>query len=360
MFKKDLRVLKKLPEKQSRIIAVDTETTGGSNEDNHILEIAAIEIINGSLTGKIFHGYIKPRRKINWMAIQVHKMTENFYKENFEGFYESDKSVMENFINFVKDDFVFAHNASFDCDFINYELKFWGLKQIQFNRFRCSCAIFQSLFRDSSLSDRLKGFSLGKCCEFFKINVNKEGLHSGLYDAMILAKLLCSVYTFLDKNPNYLSKKEVVDTSQFNKVLFKDEYKNKMLNQVNNINSSCYNADRNNHGFKSDKSIRVIDENQRSNSNNTFKNKEKIPQKEKNPISVFFKGKNTSILNNNINDSNITNNHNVKLNRDNIKINHNKKPSLNIINNKKANDKTNGIIETSFSLNRIISIKTAI
>ena len=54
-------IFRNLPERSSRIIALDTETTGGNSEDNHILEIAAIEIINGFLTGKVFHFYIKPR-----------------------------------------------------------------------------------------------------------------------------------------------------------------------------------------------------------------------------------------------------------------------------------------------------------
>jgi DNA polymerase III epsilon subunit-like protein len=73
-MKIDRKILKQIPNKQTRIIAVDTETNGGANEDNHILEIAAIEIINGKITEKIFHGYIKPRIKIKYNAMLVHKI----------------------------------------------------------------------------------------------------------------------------------------------------------------------------------------------------------------------------------------------------------------------------------------------
>lgn len=369
MFNKDLKLLKQLPEKISRIIAVDTETTGGQNEDNHILEIAAIEIINGKLTGKIFHGYIKPRRKINFMAMQVHKMNENFFKENFEGFYESDKNVMQSFLDFVKDDFVFAHNAQFDSDFINYELKFWGLKQIAFNKFRCSCAAFQSLFKNSFFADRLKGFSLGKCCEFFKINVNKEGLHSGLYDAMLLAKLICCIYLFLDKNPDYLSKREVVNMSQFNKVLFKEEFKKKLMqNQANQANNNVKNVEKENYDFISkankDKHTELAarldkenlgkenvnnfnsyDENQNSNSNNSFKNAENAQLIEKNSINNFFNVKKTSENKNNNNNSS---NNNLKQIKDNKKFNNNNKKLTANLNNKKVRDKTNKQIDSSF------------
>jgi len=238
------KILKNLPYKNNRIVAVDTETTGGPSEDNHILEISAIEIINGHITGRVFHGYIKPRRKINYFAMQVHKIGENFYKENFEGFYESDKKVMENFIEFVGDAYIFAHNADFDAGFINYELKFWKLKQLRSDKYRCSCLIFQSLFRNDYFKSRIKGFSLGKCCEFFKINVNNEGLHSALYDATILAKLICCIYLFLDKNPNYLEKMEVVNLSQFNKVLNKEEFKKQFLLK-NNSNKSIKNNKQN-------------------------------------------------------------------------------------------------------------------
>lgn len=253
--------LREIPNINSRVVVVDTETTGNNTEDNHILEIAAVEIIDGFLTGKTFHAYIKPRREISYSAQQVHKMNKYFYKENFEGFYSSDKEIMHNFISFVGDSLIFAHNAEFDRNFINYELKFWNLPQIPEKRFRCSCHIFKFLFNNDQFHSKIDGFSLAKCCKFFKINVNSEGLHSALYDTLCLAKLMCSIFTFLRLNPDYLLSKHVINLSQFNKVVSKEEYikwlsvgnnsstlknYNSTNNSLNkNLNSSFNNSNRN-------------------------------------------------------------------------------------------------------------------
>jgi len=150
----------------------------------------------------------------------------------------------------VGDSYVIAHNAQFDYNFISYELKFWKLNQINEKKIRCSCAIFTDLFKNDTFKSKIKGFSLGKCCEFFKINVNSEGLHSALYDSLLLGKLICSIYTFIDKNPNYIANKKLIDLSQFNKISSKEEYKKKFLIEsnlknkmsINNINNDNYNS----------------------------------------------------------------------------------------------------------------------
>jgi len=114
-----------IPNINGRHIVLDTETTGLFYDNNHILEIAAVEIKNGFLTGNQFHAYLKPRKTIETKAQEKHKMNNCFYKDNFENVYESDKSVMENLLNFVGDSLIFAHNASFDLQFLNHELNFW-------------------------------------------------------------------------------------------------------------------------------------------------------------------------------------------------------------------------------------------
>ncbi|MBT5098708.1 MAG: DNA polymerase III subunit epsilon, partial [Proteobacteria bacterium] len=46
-----------------RQIVLDTETTGLEVSDGHrIIEIGAVEIINRSLTGNVYHQYLNPER----------------------------------------------------------------------------------------------------------------------------------------------------------------------------------------------------------------------------------------------------------------------------------------------------------
>ena len=69
-FLSDIESLLKLNlEKKLRCIVFDTETTGIYHTKDHILELAAIEIVNFELTGQIMHIYIK----IEYLFLKIFK-----------------------------------------------------------------------------------------------------------------------------------------------------------------------------------------------------------------------------------------------------------------------------------------------
>lgn len=204
--------LSDIPSLADRYIVLDTETTGLFCDSNHILEIAAIEVKNGFLTGNQFHAYLKPRKNIESKAQEIHNISELSYKQNHENFYESDKIIMQNLLNFIGDSIVFAHNASFDLQFVNYELNYWNLPEIPVKNFRCTLRIFKSLFFNSRFKHD-KGHTLSGCCQFFNIKFDDKSLHSAVYDATLTAKLVNSMFEFLVKNPEYLSKKVISNYS---------------------------------------------------------------------------------------------------------------------------------------------------
>lgn len=55
--------MRELPAKEQRIVCLAFNTTGLRKED-HILEIAAVEIVDGEFTGSQFHEFARPRRKL--------------------------------------------------------------------------------------------------------------------------------------------------------------------------------------------------------------------------------------------------------------------------------------------------------
>ena len=63
----------------TRLVALDTETTGFSNSDK-IVEIACIEIINGEI-GSSFHRYVNPIIEIPDRAFDVHGLSEEFLND---------------------------------------------------------------------------------------------------------------------------------------------------------------------------------------------------------------------------------------------------------------------------------------
>ena len=65
-----------------RQIILDTETTGLDTTRNHkIIEIGCIEIVDRKYTGKDFHFYLNPKRKIDQGAINIHGITNEFLED---------------------------------------------------------------------------------------------------------------------------------------------------------------------------------------------------------------------------------------------------------------------------------------
>ena len=63
----------------SRLIVLDTETTGLDFEDGHkIIEIGCIEIVDRKITDNTFHKFINPKRAIDIKAFEVHGISNDF------------------------------------------------------------------------------------------------------------------------------------------------------------------------------------------------------------------------------------------------------------------------------------------
>ena len=102
-----------------REIVIDTETTGldPANGDR-LIELGCIEIVNRIPTGREFHRYLNPERDIHRDAVAVHGLTGEFLKDK-----PLFKDVADEFLDFIDDAPLVAHNASFDLGFINAELE---------------------------------------------------------------------------------------------------------------------------------------------------------------------------------------------------------------------------------------------
>ena len=109
-----------------REIVLDTETTGLDVSQGHkIIEIGALEIINLVPTGKTLHLYINPEREIDQDAIKIHGITNEFVLDK-----PLFKNVAKEFLDFIGDDKLVIHNASFDMGFLNFQLNDCGFPPI--------------------------------------------------------------------------------------------------------------------------------------------------------------------------------------------------------------------------------------
>src|SRR6478736_7541828 len=102
-----------------REIVLDTETTGLDPYQGHrLVELGCIELINRIPSGQTFHRYLNPERDVPAEASNIHGLTTDFLKDK-----PRFVDIVDDFIAFIGEDPLIAHNASFDYGFICAELE---------------------------------------------------------------------------------------------------------------------------------------------------------------------------------------------------------------------------------------------
>ncbi len=183
-----------------RLIILDTETTGLKPEQGHkLIEICAMEVINGVKTGEIFHTYINPQRDVPYEAFKIHGISTEFLADK-----DIFAEVALKFIDFMKDGTLVIHNARFDVGFLNYELKSLNHPTINLNEVIDTLSIARKKFPGSPVS-------LDALCKRFKINLSKRDKHGALIDV----ELLYEVYNYLSEDHLLIKteKKEELDSN---------------------------------------------------------------------------------------------------------------------------------------------------
>jgi DNA polymerase III subunit epsilon len=159
-----------------REIVFDTETTGldPANGDR-LIELGCVEIVNRIPTGREFHRYFNPDRDIHPEAVAVHGITPEFLKDK-----PRFREVVDDFLTFIGDAPLVAHNASFDLTFLNAELSRAGRQLLTAAR------IIDTL----SLARRRHPAgpnSLDALCKRYGIDLSQRTKHGALLDSMLLA-----------------------------------------------------------------------------------------------------------------------------------------------------------------------------
>lgn len=163
-----------------RQIVIDTETTGLSPEEGHrVIEIGCVELIERQLTGNKLHYYLNPQREVEAGALAVHGITNEFLagKPVFG-------EIMDEFLNFVQDAELIAHNAPFDVSFLNYEIQLISRKKT----LQDIATIFDTLALARKMFPGQRN-SLDALCKRFKIDLSGRKLHGALLDANLLAEV---------------------------------------------------------------------------------------------------------------------------------------------------------------------------
>jgi DNA polymerase-3 subunit epsilon len=161
-----------------REIVLDTETTGlDFNRGHRVIEIGCVEIFNRIPTGREFHCFINPERDVPAEAEAVHGLTTEFLagKPLF-------REIMHEFLAFIGDDPVVAHNAQFDATFLNHELEQAGATPIALARVVDTLAIAR---RKHPAGPN----TLDALCKRYGIDASIRTKHGALVDSLLLAQV---------------------------------------------------------------------------------------------------------------------------------------------------------------------------
>jgi DNA polymerase-3 subunit epsilon len=164
----------------ARAVVLDTETTGLDPHTGHrLIEIACVEIDDYIPTGRNFHRYIHPERDIDVEAQRVHGISLDFLKDK-PRFHHPE--VVDEFLAFVGDAPIVAHNAAFDRGFVNVELGKIGRAELHESQWIDTLALAKKRFPGMYNS-------LDSLCKRFKISLADRQLHGALIDARLLAEV---------------------------------------------------------------------------------------------------------------------------------------------------------------------------
>lgn len=164
-----------------REIVLDTETTGFGAEEHRIVEIGCVELVNRLPTGRIFHHYINPEREIDFGSQKIHGIT-NEKVANSPKF----RDIALDFITFMEDSPLVAHNADFDVTFINAELSRAGHPTL-------TCEVIDTL---AIAKTKLPGqrHNLDALCRYFNVDNSGRTYHGALLDAQLLADVYVELH----------------------------------------------------------------------------------------------------------------------------------------------------------------------
>lgn len=163
-----------------RQIVLDTETTGlNARLGDRIVEIGCIELNSRRVGEQRFHQYLNPERAIDEGAARVHGLTLEFLSDK-----PKFAQIAQAFIEFVQGAEVLIHNAAFDVEFLDCELKLVGLPPLA-THVACVTDTL-ALARERHPGKRN---SLDALCERYAIENAHRTLHGALLDAALLAEV---------------------------------------------------------------------------------------------------------------------------------------------------------------------------
>jgi len=164
-----------------RQLVLDTETTGLDPKQGHrIIEIGCVEIVDRQITNSEYHQLINPQRDIPQGAVNIHGITSDRLRDK-----PVFADIANEFLDYIKGAELVIHNAAFDVEFLNCELRLLREEQPEVADM---CEVLDTLALARSLHPGQR-VSLDALCKMYGVDNTSRTLHGALLDSRLLAEV---------------------------------------------------------------------------------------------------------------------------------------------------------------------------
>jgi DNA polymerase-3 subunit epsilon len=168
------------------VVVLDFETTGLSpDEGDRAIEIGAVRLVNGEIVAR-FQELMNPGRRVSSFIEDYTGITKTMLSSS-----DSCGAVMNRFNDFIQDDNLVAHNASFDKRFLDAE--FSRISKTYCGDFSCSLLATRRIFQAAP------NHQLGTLVKYNNIE-SSGGFHRALYDSEMTAHVWNKMLLSIAKN----------------------------------------------------------------------------------------------------------------------------------------------------------------
>ncbi|MBD8497101.1 PolC-type DNA polymerase III [Paenibacillus arenosi] len=161
--------------KEATYVVFDIETTGLSVTNNKIIEIAAVKMQDGKEIDR-YASFVNPHERIPYNIQQLTNITDDMVQDAPEV-----DEVLKQFVAFVEDDILVAHNARFDMGFVQNNLKQLGMSEL-------SNPVLDTLELARLIHPTLKNHRLNTLADKYKVSL--ENHHRAIDDTIALSGVL--------------------------------------------------------------------------------------------------------------------------------------------------------------------------
>ena len=185
-----------------RQIFFDIETTGFKyHEGQRVVEVAAVEVVDGLKTGQVLHLYFNPQREVPPEAAKIHGLTTEFLKD--KPIFMETAGEIEKFMSGA--DEVLIHNgAGFDIPFMDAELKGNGMTPMS----EWNVGKFTDTLKVARAIAGSKKNDLDSLCDKYKVDRSQRTSHGAVIDCELLVEVWQKMTAHINFNGPDLSQRQ--------------------------------------------------------------------------------------------------------------------------------------------------------